>query len=115
GLEEENIRRARGSVIATENARQIMNGPGYMSLFEAILTTRHNDCGDQRDKVFALLGLGKDWLEKRGLEPNYRATVEDVFREFVKWDSMKNHTLRTLSCPSGGLSPLPSWVPDWAN
>ena len=115
-LEEENIHRACESVRATENARRAINGPGYMSLFEAILTTQHNNCGDPRDRVFAVLGLGKDWVDrKKKLEPNYRATVWDVFREFAIWDSENNSTLRTLSCPSGDLSPLPSWVPDWTS
>lgn len=112
-LEEENIRRACESIRATENARKAINGVGYISVFEAILTTLHNDCKNPRDKVFAVLCLGKDWLENRGLEPNYPATVEDVFREFAIWDSQTNRTLRTLSCPSGDLSALPSWVPDW--
>lgn len=112
-LKEENIRHARESIRATETARWSNNGVGFMYLFEAILMTLHNNCKDPRDKVFAVLGLGKDWLEKRALEPNYHATVEDVFREFAIWDSKENCTLRTLSCPSGDFSPLPSWVPDW--
>jgi hypothetical protein len=76
-----------------------------------------NDCSDPRDKVFAVLGLATDWLEKGGLDPDYRetTTAEEIYKRYAMWDVKKNRSLRILSFASGRPESfrLPSWAPDW--
>ncbi len=75
-------------------------------------------CSDKRDKVFGLLGIATDTgSEDEEIRPDYKSTVEEVYRRFVIWEIMKNHSLRSLSCAtdrSKSVYLLPSWVPDFS-
>jgi len=116
-MESSKSRRSQESILAMEGARRSVNGTSSLSLFEILSATAFNNCTDPRDKVFAVFGLAKDWLEKGGLEPDYRTstTAEDVFKRFAMWDVKKNGKIRILSCGTGvHQSPtMPSWTPDW--
>jgi hypothetical protein len=108
------------NIAAIETARRSHSGPLSMSLFHILVATSFSKCKDQRDKIFAVVGLAKDWLETRMLIPDYDTREEkviEVFKEFAIADSNQNRDLRTLSCASGpdalGNPPLPSGVPDW--
>jgi hypothetical protein len=108
------------NIAAIETARRSHSGPLSMSLFHILVATSFSKCKDQRDKIFAVIGLAKDWLETRMLIPDYDTREEkvlEVFKEFAIADSNHNRDLRALSCASGpsvpGNPPYPSWVPDW--
>jgi hypothetical protein len=110
------------NIAAIETARRSHSGPLSMSLFHILVATSFSKCKDQRDKIFAVVGLAKDWLETRVLIPDYDTREEkalEVFKEFAIADSNQNGDLRALSCASrpsvSGNPPLPSWVPDWRN
>lgn len=118
-ISEAKTRHAHEKILAMESARRSVNGTFSLSLFEILLATCLDDCSDPRDKIFAVLGLAKDWLEKGGLAPDYRrsTTAQDIFRRFAMWDVKKNGKIRILSCAGGckESSDLPSWAPDWRN
>jgi hypothetical protein len=106
------------NITAIERARRSHSGPLSMSLFHILVATSLSKCKDQRDKIFAVVGLAKDWVEKRVIMPDYDAREEDVleaFKDFAVADSNHHKDLRALSCASGpsDTSSLPSWVPDW--
>jgi hypothetical protein len=106
------------NITAIERLRRSNSGPLSMSLFHILLATSFSKCQDQRDKIFAVMGLAKDWVEKGVLIPDYSIKQEDVLKTFIDFaviDSNHHKSLRTLSCPSGPsvASKLPSWVPDW--
>jgi hypothetical protein len=88
-----------------------------MPLFQVLVATSFSHCSDARDKIYAVKGLAKDWTDKKGLETNYKASVDALFKTFAIADANRNLNLRTLSCASGPKKPkhprLPSWVPDW--
>ncbi|MCJ1380894.1 hypothetical protein MMC17_004003 [Xylographa soralifera] len=116
-MENRETQAALNSILAMETARRCVNGTFSLSLFQILLATCFNDCSDPRDKIFAVLGLAKDWLEKGGLVPDYsnEATAEEVFKRFAMWDVKKNGQIRILSCATDPDQPsqLPSWAPDW--
>jgi hypothetical protein len=53
-----------------------------MSLFHILLATSFSKCKDQRDKIFAVVSLAKDWVEQRVLIPNYDTREEDALEAF---------------------------------
>ena len=87
-METGRTRHSLQNVLAIENARRRVDGTFPLSLFEIMLANRFNDCTDPRDKVFAVLGLAKDWLQEGGLDPDYRRTTSTsgVFKRFAMWD-----------------------------
>ncbi|KAF2501346.1 HET-domain-containing protein [Lophium mytilinum] len=106
-------------IAAIETARRSRNGPLHMPLFQMLLATSYNQCSDPRDKVYAILGLGKDWDRNQDMNPDYTVGMGEVYKRFAIWDSKRNANLRVLSCASGpkedGESRMPSWTPDWTN
>jgi hypothetical protein len=106
------------NIAAIETARRSQSGPLSMSLFHILVATSFSNCKDQRDKIFAVIGLAKDWVGKRTLVPDYDTTEDkslEAFRDFAVADSNQNRDLRTLSCACGPTAApsLRSWVPDW--
>jgi hypothetical protein len=106
------------NITAIETARRFQSGPLSMSLFHILVATSFSKCKENRDKIFAVIGLARDSLGKRTLIPDYD-TKEDnsfeVFKDFAVADSNTHRDLRTLSCASdpGKSQSLPSWVPNW--
>lgn len=88
--------------------------PKPVSLFSLITRFRDVGASDPRDKVFAFLYLSTETL---GLKPNYRASVQDVFKGAAKL-LLDQHDLTVLSYvqdPDDTKIPhLPSWVPDFS-
>jgi len=68
--------------------------------------------GDDRDKVYALLSLAREW---KSIAPDYSLNIKEVFQNTVL-DIIKS--TKTLAVLIGDLGrkngqDLPSWVPDW--
>ncbi|OCK74060.1 HET-domain-containing protein [Lepidopterella palustris CBS 459.81] len=108
------------NITAIETARRSQRGPLPMSLFHILVTTSRSKCKDQRDKIFAVIGLAKDWMERAIILPDYNKGGEErevlkTFKAFAVADIIHYKHLRALSCASGprATSPLPSWVHDW--
>jgi hypothetical protein len=116
-MEDSKTQASLNSLLAMETARRSVNGTLLLSLFQILLGTCFNLCSDPKDKIYAVMGMAKDWREKGELDPDYSATTtaEEVFKRFAIWDIQKNGTTRVLSCATGpeSTSDLPSWVPDW--
>jgi hypothetical protein len=109
------------SITAIENARRSHRGSLSMSLYDILVATTQNQCRDDHDKVFAVVGLAKDWRGQASLLPGYHSTRDEqtaleTFKAFAVVDVMRLKNLRILSCASGpkeSTASLSSWVPDW--
>jgi hypothetical protein len=72
---------------------------------------------DPRDRIYAFADLARDvgpgdWE----VMPDYTASVEEVYRRFVRWCLLRNGNLEVLRFCNQDRTPgrrLPSWVPDW--
>ncbi|CZR65458.1 uncharacterized protein PAC_15358 [Phialocephala subalpina] len=107
-------------ISAIEIARRAQSGPLTMSLFHILVATCSSHCKDDRDKIFAVIGLSKYPTERKLLSPNYKVSEDHVFQlfqQFAVFDSIHHRSLRILSCASGpqndNKAHIPSWVPDW--
>ncbi|KAI0103227.1 HET domain-containing protein [Nemania sp. FL0031] len=82
---------------------------------------------DQRDKVYALLGLAAECRSSAGipdaLHPDYSLDVSEVYTKVALFLLRGNHTLTVLT-RAGGVSRaqrkyefdlIPSWVPNWCD
>jgi hypothetical protein len=109
------VQKSIDSITLIESVRKSLDAP-YMSVFDVALAASANEYTLAEDKINAVLGLGKDWNQRKGLEPEY-STGAKAYKKFAIWDSTSNASLRILSCASGpqstSASGLPSWVPDW--
>jgi hypothetical protein len=84
-------------------------------LLELLVRYRSFEASDQKDKVYALLGLAHSG---HGIKPDYRKsfTVEDAYITVGRSILMTSSHLDLLSVPRAtrGVEPrLPSWIPDW--
>ncbi|KAL8967869.1 MAG: hypothetical protein Q9197_005188 [Variospora fuerteventurae] len=92
----------------------------YPALDLVSLLQSHRFAGatDHRVKVYALLGLMKEFESKTyGLSPDCLLTTAQVYIEVAKAIISKSPTLDILGVPRRALSPLrhqlPSWAADW--
>ncbi|WAO96241.1 Hypothetical protein NCS54_01390900 [Fusarium falciforme] len=106
-------------VTEIETTRRLWLNIQPTSLLPLLRKFRARQATDQRDKVFALLGLVSHWLRGPRVVPDYRLEARQVF-----WD-----TTTTLIQANGSLSILagtlqqnsmqwdlnPSWVADWGS
>jgi len=76
--------------------------------------TSMTSCFDDRDRVFALLGMAYD-REALGLTPDYSKTCEQIYIETAAsiLQSGQTYILSLTRC-DGMRKNLPSWVPDWS-
>jgi Heterokaryon incompatibility protein (HET) len=85
------------------------------SLLSVLSMFRNTMATDPRDKVFAFLNLASDTL---GLVPDYRASVESVFRSTAEAILRRTKSLSILSQVQGPcdtqIENLPGWVPDFS-
>lgn len=83
----------------------------------ALYPTRHLQCQDPRDKLYALRGVCKSLANK--MAPDYSAPVWDVYTLFAKAQIRQDEDLTLLLTaglwdPSNGEDiQLPTWVPDF--
>jgi hypothetical protein len=84
-------------------------------LLELLVRYRSFQASDQKDKIYALLGLAN---ARHGVKPDYRTsfTVEDAYIAAGKSLLTTSPHLNLLGIPRAASltqSKLPSWVPDW--
>jgi len=68
---------------------------------------------DERDKIYALLGLLTCNNLPASLMPNYAYPANRIFWEYATYLLQETKNLDILSACSCDRSGLPSWVPDW--
>ncbi|KAI0155271.1 heterokaryon incompatibility protein-domain-containing protein [Xylariaceae sp. FL1272] len=97
----------------------VRHGGRRISLLEAMITTRHFFASDERDKVYALLGLTRDGNDLVPI-PTYTMQAQELFESL---------TVAILHSPQQALIPLlssraplrsrfpcaPSWAVDWTD
>jgi hypothetical protein len=100
-----------------------ISGMGSESLLQLLHENRSGLSSNDRDKIFALLGLMADVSPYTHLI-DYTAPVEDIYLNLA-WQVLQDtQSLRLLSAAGEGFSSvdssksrnkhMPSWVPDWS-
>ncbi|CZR59537.1 uncharacterized protein PAC_09431 [Phialocephala subalpina] len=95
----------------------------HLTLLMVLEHIRSYECGDDRDKVFAALGMAAD-VEVDDITPDYRKSVEDTYIDVVKFIVSASEVQRlsflgyiVRPAPDFEITPknkhLPTWVPDW--
>jgi hypothetical protein len=104
------IEQARCSVAAGKTHNLL----ALLSLYRSFGVT------DQKDKIYALLGLASDiGPEALAIDPNYSLKDTEVYKAVAIEILRKELHLDLLSVPKAAqpsrVGKLPSWVPDWTN
>jgi hypothetical protein len=96
----------------------VQGDPG--DIVDVLLSVRHRDCTDPRDKIFGILSLVQDWRSWPPIMADYSKNALQVFTEFA---ALMLHSsecgpktlllARGAEFPSRPLTGLPSWAPDW--
>ncbi|KAF4965572.1 hypothetical protein FSARC_6657 [Fusarium sarcochroum] len=106
-------------VTEIETTRRLWHNIQPTSLLPLLRKFRARSATDQRDKVFALLGLVRHWLRGPRVVPDYLLESRQVF-----WDTTTTliQANGSLSILAGTLQPNsmqwdsnPSWVADWGS
>jgi hypothetical protein len=99
--------------VLDDNPGDIHNDP---LAFSILINAREKNSTDPKDKIFALHGVFKE-LEVPFPAPDYRKTVEQIFRESVIATINYDKNLYCLyHAPSDHRrAGLASWVPDWSD
>lgn len=97
---------------------QELRNHGRMSLVQALTTSRSSVSTDERDKVYALLGLADDSIDLVPL-PTYVTSASEVFEELTRkiLESHQPTNVLVLAqrVPLGErFSSAPPWCVDWA-
>jgi hypothetical protein len=69
---------------------------------------------DERDKIYAFLGLLSYDVLPSCLSVNYTLAPERVFKDYAVYILQETGNLDILACCSFRRPSLPSWVPDWS-
>ncbi|KAL5624372.1 hypothetical protein BROUX41_004432 [Berkeleyomyces rouxiae] len=98
--------------------QQRMSDVYLPQLLDVLMSCRHFEATDPRDKVYAALGMVQPSCAK-GLFPDYSKSLLEVYTDVVKAHvrssdySTKLDFLGADGLPEGGTTGLPSWLPDW--
>lgn len=76
------------------------------------------DCYDQRDRIFAFLGMRNEDGPVFPVDVDYKRSPKDLYTEVTRKIIRSQQSLRVCAdaaerAQEGGLVGLPSWVPDW--
>jgi Heterokaryon incompatibility protein (HET) len=83
------------------------------NLLETLNSLRSRSCSDDRDKIYACLGMTK---QSDIVTPDYRRSVEDVYGSLTRKVIEDRKDLAVLEycvCSIHMDGDVPSWVPDW--
>jgi hypothetical protein len=89
-------------------------------VIDVLLSVRHRDSTDPRDKIFGVLSLVQDWGSWEPIKADYSKDALQVFKEFAAQMIQSEYGSKTLllargaDLPSSDLTGLPTWVPDWS-
>lgn len=87
-------------------------------LLNTLISCRRYDATDPRDKVYGVLGMVSPRASSR-LLPDYSRDLVDVYTDVVQYQletsgyEGKLDFLGADGLPEGGITGLPSWLPDW--
>ena len=84
------------------------------NLFELLCRFRESLATEEKDHIFALVGISSDG-DHPAYRPDYTREVKEVYGE-VAWTTINQYSsLHILSAAGlqGGIANLPSWIPDW--
>jgi len=73
-------------------------GNREVSIYELLYHFRHLSCADNRDRVFAVLGLASADGQRLGITPDYTASVNDVFVGTARSIIRATGSLDILNC-----------------
>ena len=99
-----------------ENFRQAhLTNEGDQPLLPLLLAARNAFATNDRDKIFALMGLSEQ--STSGFVPDYSLSIDEVFVNFSKYHIEQTGTLDVLGAVEDHSyrlkKALPSWIPDW--
>ena len=99
-------------------ARESIQKKGGEPFQTVLLYMNHFKATNARDKVFALLGLGRDTDDKT-IQADYNSTPEDVYQTVSRHLLLRDPYIHILSKAGVGFprssTVLPCWVPDFKN
>ena len=89
-----------------------------VSLFRLLKTNDDHDCGDPRDRVYALLGLLDEDKEMRSITVDYSISMETLYKQIAWRVISSQRSLRICAeAPERNIAgvalDLPSWVCNW--
>jgi len=113
----------KSSFAMVDDTLALKNTQGFPTPADEMLfflfRARNREATDPRDKIFALLGLISGDVCALGIQADYRATAEDIFRHATGrlLENSKNLDALGLCYPykTRTVYELPSWVPDWGS
>ncbi|KAH9904856.1 hypothetical protein F4778DRAFT_789571 [Xylariomycetidae sp. FL2044] len=77
---------------------------------------RDSKCSDDRDRVYALLGVVNDYQRSYGVTPDYTRSKSEVYEDLVRRHVLHGDLDILKGCDIGTRQlEGPTWVPDWAN
>jgi len=110
----------RGSdrVLSISATRSAVEMKFSTPLFDLLNLAAKSQAKDERDKVFALLGIA-DAAAKAAIQINYKATVQHVYISTARHFLSQNDPFALLHHAGIGYKRatpnLPSWAPDWSS
>ncbi|KAL9048194.1 MAG: hypothetical protein Q9206_006180 [Seirophora lacunosa] len=101
---------------AVQRAWNISAVQERQTLLRTLTDTKHAQCSDPRDRIFAILYLVPEY-NRLDIQPDYSKSVPDVFRGVMLRSIFQGKNADILSCCEVRSEPTisPSWVPDWAS
>ncbi|KAH8589917.1 heterokaryon incompatibility protein-domain-containing protein [Bisporella sp. PMI_857] len=108
------------SIIIIELVRRDIIRSQGTPLLPLLVSTRQYHCQDPRDVIFSILGVSVDFRDyEDSIIPDYDASPQEVYKNFVVGSVLKKNSLLHLSVaytpPESLKFNLPSWVPDFSD
>lgn len=104
-----------GLILQIESPRRALRQGKYLSTLQTLVRFRSRLATDRRDKVFAFLGLLKEYF----LTPDYEKTTNQVYLEVAKRIIESTESLQLLTSAKPNTSEnmsedMGTWMPDWS-
>jgi hypothetical protein len=88
-------------------------------VIDVLLSVRHRDSTDARDKIFGILSLVQDWGSWKPIKADYSKDAMQVYTEFAAQMLKSDYGPKALLLARGADPPsraetgFPTWVPNW--